>query len=204
MQKDIIFKNIDGMVTIIANRFLSFDVFIDALKNKLDKLYIKGDLLRSEIVLDIGNLQLNPKKILNIFDVFATHNCMYIRKIIYKKIDDKRIILYEGNVRAGQTKMFTTNTLLIGNVNKDSKIIVQGDLYVIGKINGNIEFKGINNKLMASNIEDAYLKFCSYEKKIDCLKENIIFFVNEGQICEQGFIDRRERQYGKSNCSYIW
>lgn len=204
MQKDIIFKKIDGKVTIIANQFLSFDVFIDALKNRLDMLYIKDDLLSSNVVLDIANLQLDSKKILNIFDVFAAHNCMCIAKIIYKQINDNRIILHEGNIRSGQVKMFANNTLLIGNVNKGAKIIVYGNLYVVGKINGDIEFKGVNNKLMASNIEDAYVKFCIHEKNIVGLKENITVFVDGDKISEEGFMDRREKHYGKSNCSYIW
>ena len=204
MFKDILFKNIDGKVTIIVNSNVSFERFLELLKDRLDKLYIKDDLLKTKFTLDISHIELDSKRILNIFDVFSNFERIYIDKIIYKKKDNKNIILHEGNIRGGEVKLFPSNTLLIGNINKGSKVIVNGNLYIIGKVNGIVEFKGINNKLMASNIEDSFIKICCLEKKIEGLIENATVMVNGDSIVEEKFVDRRERQYGKSNCSYIW
>jgi hypothetical protein len=204
MQQNIIFKNIDGKVTVIADFNISFDVFIDSLKNRLDMLYIKDDLLKSNLTLDIRNIELDAKKILSIFDVLASYESIYINKVIYKEKTNKNIILHEGNIRGGEIRLFPNNTLLIGNINKGAKVIVNGNLYIIGKVNGTLEFKGITNKLMASNVEDCYIKICSFEKKIEGLKENITVMINDNSIVEEKFMDRREREYGKSNCSYIW
>lgn len=204
MQQNIMFKNINGKVVIIAKDNISFDVFLESLKDRLDKLYIKDDLLKANVSIDIRNMELDSKKILNIFDVIAAHGSICINKIIYKEKNNKSIILHEGNIRGGEIRMFPSNTLIIGNINKGSKVIVNGNLYVIGKIMGNIEFKGINNRLMTSNIENTLVKICSMEKQIEGAKENITIKLSEEGIVEEKFIDRREKNYGKSNCRYIW
>lgn len=204
MQQTVMFKNIDGKVTIMAQDNLSFESFLISLKNRLERLYIKDDLLKSNVVLDIKNISLDTKKILSIFDVLAAYGNIYIDKIIYNDNKAKNIILHEGNIRAGEVKMFSSNTLLIGNINKNSKVIVNGNLYVIGRVSGNIEFKNIKNKLYASNISSLHVKICSLDKNIDIEKENTIIEVKENQIIESDFVDRREKIYGKSNCSYIW
>jgi len=204
MNQCIFFKNIDGKVTIIANQNIGFDVFLNELEKRLEKLYIKDDLLKSNITLDIKNIELDSKRILNIFDVFSSYSSIYIDRIIYKEKNSKNIILYEGNIRSGETKMFSNNVLIIGNINKGSKVIVNGNMYVIGKVNGYVEFKGVNNKLMASNVEDIHIKICSLEKILEGIKENITILVKDNEIIEEKFIDRRDKLYGKSNCSYIW
>lgn len=204
MQQSVTFKNIDGKITILAQENLSFESFIKALKNRLDRLYIKDDLLKSNVVLNIKNISLDSKKILSIFDVFAEHESIYLNKIIYNEDRAKNIVLHEGNIRAGEIKLFTTNTLLIGNINKDAKVIINGNLYVIGKVSGYIEFKNINNKLLASNVSSLYVKMCSFNKKIEEARENVVIKVEDNQIVENNFVDRRDKNYGKSNCSYIW
>lgn len=204
MQKNIIFKNINGKVTIIANNNLNYDSFIKSLKDRLDKLYIKDDLLKANIVLDIRNIELDSKKILAVFDVLADYQCFYINKIIYKESKNKNIVLHEGNIRAGEVKLFTSNTLLIGNINKGSTVIVYGDLYVIGKVNGNIQFKNIHNKLMCANVSDAFIKICNLEYMVNGENDNVVIKAQDDRIVEENFKDRRDKIYGKSNCSYIW
>ncbi len=198
------FKNIDNKINIIVNDKLSFNNFIDSLKKRLEKLYIKDNLLRTNVTLDIHNISLSSKEILQIFDVFQSFGSIYINKIIYKEEVNKNIILHEGNIRSGEIKIFHNNTLLIGNINIGSKVIVNGNLYVIGKINGNVELKGVNNKLVASSTNNALIKICKYERQIDEEITNSILKVVNDEIVSEGFIDRRERTYGKSNCSYIW
>ena len=62
MSQDILFKNINDKVMIVAEHNLSFDNFIDRLKNRLERLYIKDDLLKSNVVLDIRNIELDSQK----------------------------------------------------------------------------------------------------------------------------------------------
>ena len=204
MNQNILFRNINGKVTIVAEYNLSFDGFIESLKNRLERLYIKDDLLRSNITLDIRNIELDSKRILKIFDVLSLYGFIYIDKVIYKEKNSKSLLLHEGNIRAGEIKLFTNNALVIGNINKGSKVIVNGNLYVIGKVNGIVEFKGINNKLTASNIEDASIKICALERYIEGTKSNVLISIKENEIIEENFMDRSERIYGKSNSCYIW
>lgn len=204
MDKNILFKNKNGQVMIVAREYLTYESFVESLKSRLDKLYIKDGLLNATAILDISNITLGAKEILNLFDVFSAYNSFLIKKIIYKRKDKKNIILHEGNIRAGEIKLFSNNTLLVGNINKGSKVIVNGNLYVIGKTAGFVEFKSDKNKLMSASVEDAYIKICSLESKIEGIKENVSISVSENRIIEEKFMDRRDRLYGKSNCSYIW
>ena len=204
MEKDVIFKNIDNKINIIVNDKLSFNSFINSLKKRLEKLYIMDNLLKTNVTLDIHNIPLTAKEILQIFDVFQSFGSIYINKIIYKEETNKNIILHEGNIRSGEIKIFSNNTLLIGNINMGSKVIVNGNLYVIGKVNGYVLLKGASNKLVASCISNSLIKICKYEKEIhEEITNSILKVENNGISCE-GFIDRREKIYGKSNCSYIW
>lgn len=204
MQQNIIFKNEGGKIFVIVKDNLTYDGFIKSLKNRLERLYIKEDLLKTSVVLDIRNIALDVKQILNLFDVLSMYESIYISKIIYKEKNTKNIILHEGNVRAGEVKLFTNNTLLIGNINKGGKIIVSGNLYVIGKVSGSVEMKNVCNKLMASNIDNAYIKICSYEKQIHGNLENGVIKIDKNEMLEEKFTDRRDMVYGASNCSYIW
>ena len=61
-----------------------------------------------------------------------------------------------------------------------------------------------NNKLMESNIEDAYIKICGLVKNIDEKIDNVTIRIEKDLIVEESVADRREHKYGKSNCSYIW
>ncbi len=200
---DVLFKNINGNINIIVNENLSFDSFLYSLKNRLEKLYIKDDLLQSCVILDIHNLSLNAKNILQIFDVFSLYENIFLKKIIYKHNTNKNIILHEGNIRSGEIKLFSNNTLLIGNINIGAKVIVNGNLYVIGKTSGFIEFKNVHNKLISSNIENAHIKICNYEKQIEQLQENSLVRIEDEKMIIEKFMDRREKIYGKSNCCYI-
>lgn len=204
MQQNIIFKNVGGKIYIIGKDSLTFDSFLKSLKSRLEKLYIKDDLLRTNVVIDIKNISLDCKQILNLFDVLAMYGNIFVSKIIYNERLTKNIILHEGNIRAGEIKLFSNNTLLIGNINKGSKVIVNGNLYVIGKVSGMVEMKNITNKLMAASIDNAFVKICSFEKQILGTSENGVIKIEQNKMIEEGFMDRRDRIYGKSNCSYIW
>lgn len=203
MNRDIIFKCIDGKIQIIVNSHISFDQFLFCFKERLNSIFVKDELLKTNAILNIEHIKLDAKDILKIFDVLNEYGNIYISKIIYKEKINKNIYLHEGNIRGGEVKLFNSNTLLLGNINKGSKIIINGNLYVIGKVNGKIEFKNKNNKLYCSNITDSLVKFCSIIANIDGNNENCIVEIKNNEININKFIDRRDR-YGKSNCSYIW
>lgn len=204
MQQNIIFKNVNNKIIIFVNPNISFECFIKSLSDRLDKLYIKDDLLKANVTLDIKNLTLDAKKILKIFDVLESRGTLYIDKIIYKENINKSLLLYEGNIRAGEIKLFPNSTLLVGNINKGSKVIVNGDLYIIGKVDGVVEFKGIKNRLMASCINESYIKICSLTKKVEGTKNHVLVMIKNDEIVIDTLMDRREMAYGESNCSYIW
>lgn len=204
MQQDIIFKKIDNRITIIVNENLSFQSFIETLKKRLEHLYIKDNLLKTNVTLDIHNIPLSSKEILQLFDVFQISENIFINKIIYKENVKKNIILHEGNIRAGEIKFFSSNTLLMGNINISSKVIVNGNLYVIGKVNGSVEIKGKDNKLVASSISNSTVKIGNIEKHIENEIINSVLKKDNEMIIDEKFIDRRESIYGKGNCSYIW
>ena len=204
MNYDLLFKNINGKIHIIVNDQYNFNKFIEVLKNRLEKLYIKDDLLKANVILDVHNISLDTKQILTIFDVLSNFENLFLDKIIYKENIEKNIVLHEGNIRGGEIRLFTTNTLLIGNVNKGAKVIVNGNLYVIGKVSGIVEFKNISNKLYASSIDNCFVKICSIEKQFNETLENSLISLVDNKIIEEKFMDRRERIHGKSNCSYIW
>ena len=69
VQQNIIFKNEGGKIYIIAKDELNYDGFIKSLKNRLERLYIKEDLLKTNVILDIKNISLDAKQILNLFHI---------------------------------------------------------------------------------------------------------------------------------------
>lgn len=204
MEQDIIFKNENGKIYIIAKDNLTYESFIKSLKNRLERLYFKDDLLRTSAIIDIKNISLDTRKILNLFDVLSMCENIYVSKIIYSEKKNKNIILHEGNIRAGEVKLFSNNTLLIGNINKGGKVIINGNLYVIGKVSGDVEMKNVTDKLMASNIDKAHIKICSYEKQFEEILENGVIKINKDSLIEEKYVDGRGGIYGKSNCNYIW
>ena len=197
-------KKINNDITIYANSKLNFNAFIDALKKKLGFLYIKKELLNEYFILDISNIELDSRKIINIFDVFADFENILLKKVIFKKNNVKNISLYEGNIRSGEVKLFPNNTLVIGSINSNGKIIVNGNLYVLGSIMGCVELKSLNNAIYASKINNASIKICQYSKVVDIELLNKKIFIKDETIIIDDISNKGEHVYGKSNCSYIW
>ena len=114
-------------------------------------------------------------------------------------------IPYDSNLDKQYKEIFgRLEEFISPNINKDSKVIVNGNLYVIGKVSGIVEFKSNMNKLYASSIDGCFVKICSVEKQFNETIENSLISLVNNQITEEKFMDRREKIHGKSNCSYIW
>ena len=100
--------------------------------------------------------------------------------------------------------------LFTGVITKDEYIAFKEEFEIKAKsaekglIDAKVELKNIDNKLMVASLDNAFIKICSCEKQYEETKENIAIKIKGNALVEEKFMDRRDRLYGKSDCSYIW
>ena len=106
-------------------------------------------------------------------------------------------------LRAGEVKVFNKSVLLIGTINKGSKVIIDGNLYVLGKICGDVEIKDRCNKIYCECIYNSLVKIGDiYQIYTSELYDQIIYLKEDKIInCNYRIGDNSN---GKSNSSYIW
>lgn len=82
-----------------------------------------------------------------------------------------------------------SDTVLIGNVDKDVKIQSNGNLYVLGCINGKINLNNAENYIIALKLNPVYIKIAGFElkknKSLLSRKDELFakkVFFNEGKV----------------------
>ncbi|HHU59402.1 TPA: hypothetical protein GXZ34_00560, partial [bacterium] len=147
MDEIVIFEAIDKKLIFTINDKVNYEIALDTLRSKLEGLYLKEKLKDKTLEIDVLERELNNKEVLMLFDVFSGYEDIVVQCIKSVKKAKKELMLHEGSIRAGEVKFFKTNTLLVGNINKGAKVIVNGNIYVIGKVQGEIEVRYSHNKI---------------------------------------------------------
>ena len=80
---------------------------------------------------------LNERELIQLFD--CAHRNHTIILGINESVVNKPIKLWQTPLFAGQTYEFYEDTLIIGNIVKDTHVCVHGNLYVIGDIEGFVD-----------------------------------------------------------------
>ena len=150
----------------------------------------------------IENRKLDNREILELFDLLNEFNGFYVTKINCKKLGKDGISIYKGNVRAGQIKSFNKSLILVGVINKGGKVIVNGDLYILGKVNGEVEIKSKESKIYCEVMKESLVKIGDiYKYYSDTLLSKEIY-LEDNSIKERDY-KKGEILNGKSNSCYI-
>lgn len=200
--KEITFKIKDNKLNIIVDSDLSNNEFLSLLKERLERLVVLRDSLRKEVILNIENRYLNNREILQLFDILNDVNVFYLSKVICKNKARQNLMIYKGNLRGGQIRFFDKSLLLVGSLNKGSKIIVNGDLYVLGSINGDIEIKDKEGKIYCENITNSLVKIGGIYKLYSEVLQSKEIYLKDDKIIEKDY-KKGEVYNGKSNSCYI-
>lgn len=204
MDEIVLFEAIDKKLIFTINDKVNYEIALDTLRSKLEGLYLKEKLKDKTLEIDVLERELNNKEVLMLFDVFSGYEDIVIQCIKSVKKAKKELMLHEGSIRAGEVKFFKTNTLLVGNINKGAKVIVNGNIYIIGKVQGEIEVRYSHNKIIAARTDNSYVKIANFEKQIEETGENREMFLDEREIRVSSSIKGRRIHLGKNNSSYLW
>ena len=194
-KEDKMFVSVDGK---LSNR-----EFLESFKNKLERIFFINKNNRKEIILDISSRELNNKEILELFDILDNENKYFISKINCLKKLKEQISIVKGDIRSGEIRVCHNSLLLVGNVNRGGKLIVEGNLYVLGKINGDIDIFDIESKIYCESIYNSFVKIGQYYKIYTYELIDQVIEVSDKKITNKKY-RKEESVYGKSNCSYIW
>ena len=200
--KEVIFKVKDNRLNIIVDEDLSNEEFLELLKNRLQRLIVLRDTATKDVVLNLSNRTLNNREILQLFDILNDANIFYLGKVICKNNNKDRLVIYKGNFRGGQSRFFENSALIVGCINPGSRVIVSGDLYVLGRINGDIELKNHDSKLYCENICNSLVKIGDVYKLYDLELNDKEIYLNGDKIEERDY-KKGEKLSGKSNSCYI-
>lgn len=200
--KDIIFKVKDNKIHIIVDKNISNKEFLLSFKERIEKIFVLKEELAKEVVLEINQRKLANREILQLFDILNEHNIFYLGKVVCQSNYKNSLIIYKGSLRSGQKRFYKDSVLIVGNINQGSKVIVNGDLYVLGKVMGEIEMKDSESKIYCEHIENCLVKIMGAYKLYTEAKEDKIIYLNKGIIMDK---DYREGEMGsvKSNSCYI-
>ena len=200
--KEIIFKLKDNKLNILVDSKLSNREFLMKFKERLEKLFVIRGKKMNEVILNMNDRSLDTREILELFDILNEAEMFYLSKVNCKNKCKETLMIYKGNLRGGQSRFFEKSVLLIGGLNKGSKIVVNGDLYVLGNIRGDVELKDREGKIYCENINDSLVKIGDIYK---LYSEELIgkeIYIKEGKIIENDY-KKGEILNVKSNSCYI-
>ena len=200
--KELLFNVKDNKLYINVPQQLTNKQFLEAMKERIEKLMIFKESLKYNVVLNIEERILNNREIVQLFDILNELDVFYIQKINCKNRAKESLSIYKNSLRGGQIRFFEKSVLVIGNINKGSKIIVHGDLYVFGTINGDIELKDKKSKIYCQSINNSLVKIGDIYKLYSEEVNDIEISCLGNEIIESDYI-KGENNYGKSNSSYI-
>lgn len=192
----------DNKLRIIINEGLTNGECLMLIKEKLEKIFIYS-IIKKEIILELGKINFTNKEILQLFDIFDTLENYIISKIICNKKFKEEIIIAKGNIRNGEVKIFDKSVLFVGTINSGGKIICDGNLYVLGRVNGDVELKDKSALFYCENIYNSLVKIGNkYRIFTEDLYDRYICLKND----EIQSYDYKigEKIHGKSNSCYIW
>lgn len=200
--KEIVFKMKDNKLNILVDSSISNKEFLDILKERLEKLIVIRESVAKEVILNLDNRRLNNREILQLFDVLNDSGIFYLSKVICENKNKEILSIYKGNLRGGQVRFFDKSVLFIGTINKGSKIIVNGNLYVLGKIDGDVEIKDRDSKIYCERINNSLVKIADTYKLYSEEKNSILIYLEGKEIKESNY-KKGEINNVKSNSCYI-
>lgn len=200
--REIFFKVKDNKFYINVPTKLTNREFLESFKQRLEKLMILKESIKQNVILNIEDRVLNNREILQLFDILNEMNIFYIQKVICKNKAKVSLSIYKSNLRGGQIRFFEKSVLLVGNINHGSKLIVNGDLYVLGNINGDVELKDKNGKIYCKSINNSLIKIGDIYKLYTSVYDNIEISCSNNKIIERDYI-KGEKDYVKSDSYYI-
>ena len=198
----ILVENKNNKLKIFVDEKLSNKKCIMALKYKLDNIFVYAKT-RKEIIIEFYSRSFTNKEVLELFDIFESMDNFLITKINCNKQIKEEITILRGNIRNGQVKVCEKSVLLIGTINKGAKIIVNGNLYVLGRLYGDVEIKNKGSKIYCESIYNALVKIGgTYKLYTDEIFDQCIY-LDDSEIKN---VDYKIGDISnvKSNSSYIW
>lgn len=201
--KDITFKVKDNKLHILIDDSLTNNEFLSILKDKLERLLVLNDSSNKEVILSMANRSLNNREILQLFDILNEVEIFFLSKVICKNKNKESLMIYKGSFHAGQIRFFENSALIVGNINKGSKVIIHGDLYVLGKINGDIELKDDKGKIYCECINNSLVKIGAVYKLYSEELNSKEIYLNDNKIIERDY-KKGEINNVKSDSCYIW
>jgi septum formation inhibitor MinC len=150
----------------------------------------------------LGERKLSDREILELFDILNENEVFYLTKVICKNKSKDSMIIYKGSLRGGQARRFDKSLLLVGSLNKGAKIVVNGDLYVLGKIRGDIELKDKRCKVYCESINNCLIKIGDVYKLYSEELVSKEIYLEQGKILERDYV-KGEINNVKSNSCYI-
>ena len=177
-------------------------LFLELLKWRLEKLLVIKDSLRQNVVLNIEDRYLDNREILTLFDILSGVNLFCLSKVICKNKSKQNLMIHKGNIRGGQIRFFEKSLLIVGNIHSGSKVIVNGDLFVLGKVCGSVELKDKEGHIYLEDMEDSVINIGGVYKAYNEEVFSKEIYLERNQIKERDY-KKGEICYGKSNSCYV-
>ena len=185
--KDIIFKVKDNRLHIVVDKSLSNKQFLEKFKQRIEKIFVLKEEFVKESILEINHLHLNNREILQLFDILNDNGVFCLGKVVCKNEYKDSLIIYKGCLRSGQKRFFKNSVLIVGSINQGSKVIVNGDLYVLGKIMGDIELKDSGSKIYCESIERSLVKITDVYKLYSEKLNDKVIYLKDGIIKDKDY-----------------
>ncbi|MEG0360444.1 MAG: hypothetical protein RR602_02335 [Longicatena sp.] len=170
--------------------FEDFDIFINEFKKRL-KAILGNETRCFEAFFHIQKI--SSKELKQLF-VLCEHYHTIILGINYVPLQSVTNYI-EEDLRGGEQYTFSEDTILLGNIHKQAFVACKGNLYVIGKVAGSVDFLYEDNFLCASKIE-ASVRICdtSYQN-MTCYAPCKVYYKNRCLIISDYKEDKQwERQ----------
>lgn len=161
------------------NDLVEFQNLYDSLEEKLNLINEQNcSLLKINLIL--GYREISSQELFCLFELILKDEKMLVNSLECNRLINDDLELYENTIRGGETKIFNSRVLILGDINPNALVIVKKEIYVVGKVKGKVIIRNKKGKIEASSFHNAYIKI--FDKYNSSLNYNDVITIDYENI----------------------
>lgn len=185
-------KGVNDYLLFILNDEVQEDDVFETLKALITSSSFQKKGFYPKAYFDIGKREVTNEFFLKLMSLLETSRSVIFCGFHHHANKDKTLFHLKTTIRNGQVEIEKEDCLFEGKINPGGKLIVYGNLYLLGLCQGEIELIGEKVSCSASKMDNASLQINGIRKEGISIDYICMFYEEDGEIKSK----REEVMYG--------
>lgn len=190
-------KRINDELYLKLDDLVDFQKIYNSLEEKLNLIKEQNLMHKLKINLLLGFRNITSQDLYCLCELILKDERLLIKSINYNTLNSENIEIYKGSIRGGETKIFNSSVLILGDINPNAMVIAKDEIYVVGKVKGKVIIRNKNGGVNAALFQNAYIKI--FDLCNSNVNHNNSFFIKYSNLNNE---IGGNNFYVKNHCSY--